>query len=79
LKNGTISINKTLDFQAKSKEEPFGDPKTYNSKRMITIGKGLINDLTFHKKYQNQNKLALNEIYHHDLNPCTAEMTVILC
>lgn len=68
LKAGTISITKTLDFQAKSKEELFGDPKTYNSKRVITISKGLINDLTFHKKYQNQNKLALNEIYHHDLN-----------
>lgn len=59
LKAGTISITKTLDFQAKSKEELFGDPKTYNSKRVITISKGLINDLTFHKKYQNQNKLAL--------------------
>ncbi|PFG13038.1 site-specific integrase [Bacillus sp. es.036] len=68
LKVGTITINKTLDFKARSKEELFGDTKTFNSKRTITISKSLINDLHFHKKQQNQNKLALNEIYHHDLN-----------
>jgi integrase len=68
LKEGTININKTLDFQAATDEELFGDTKTYNSKRIITISKGLVNDLQFHIKYQNQNKIALNQIYRHDLN-----------
>ncbi|WP_261133031.1 site-specific integrase [Bacillus sp. Marseille-Q3570] len=68
LKEGLVSINKTLDFNAKDKSELFGEPKTYSSKRTITISKGLLNDLHFHMKYQNQNKIALNEIYHHDLN-----------
>lgn len=68
LKERTISITKTLDFQAESPEELFGDPKTYKSTRVITISKSLANDLQFHLKYQNQNKLALNELYHHDLN-----------
>jgi len=68
LKEGTISINKTLDFQAKNKNELFGDTKTFTSNRVITIRKGLINDLSFHRNYQNQNKLALKNNYHHDLN-----------
>lgn len=68
LKEGTININKTLDFSAKNETELFGDTKTYNSKRVITISKTLINDLHFRVKHLNQNKLALNEIYHHELN-----------
>lgn len=46
----------------------FGDVKTYNSKRVITMSQALANDLHFHKKYQNQNKITLNNVYHHDLN-----------
>lgn len=68
LKEGTININKTLDFQARNTEELFGDAKTYHSNRIITIRKSLINDLSFHRNYQNQNKLSLKEIYLHDLN-----------
>jgi integrase len=68
LKEGRISINKTLDFTANTQSELFGNPKTYSSKRTVTISKSLLNDLHFHIKYQNQNKIALNEIYHHDLN-----------
>lgn len=68
LKEKTITINKTLDFSAKNDEELFGDTKTYNSKRVISISQILANDLHFHKKYQNQNKIALNDIYHHSLN-----------
>ncbi|SDO80783.1 site-specific integrase [Halobacillus aidingensis] len=68
LKEKTISINKTLDFQAESKEQLFGDTKTYNSKRVITIRQSLANDLTFHLRQQNQNKTALNQLYHHDLD-----------
>lgn len=43
-------------------------PMTYHSKRIITISQSLENDLHFHKKYQNQNKLALKEEYKYDLN-----------
>jgi integrase len=68
LKEGRISISKTLDFTANTQFELFGNPKTYSSKRNVTISKSLLNDLHFHIKYQNQNKIALNEIYHHDLN-----------
>lgn len=68
LKNSTISVSKTLDFSAKDESELFGDPKTYHSKRVIKISRTLTNDLHFHKKYQNQNKIALNDSYLHDLN-----------
>lgn len=68
LKAKTITITKTLDFTAKNNQDLFGDPKTYNSRRTITISNTLANDLHFHKKYQNQNKLALAEQYYHDLN-----------
>jgi len=68
LKEKTISITKTLDFQAQDPQELINDPKTYSSKRTIKISQSLVNDLHFHKKQQNQNKLALNDIYHHDLN-----------
>jgi integrase len=68
LKERTIDINKTLDFQTKPGEGLFGDTKTFNSKRVIKITQSLANDLHFHKKYQNQNKITLNDIYHHDLN-----------
>ena len=67
LKEQTITINKTLDFkQLKYKQELFGDVKTYNSKRVITISQTLTKDFIFsHTKYQNQNKLALND----DISP----------
>ena len=70
LKEKTININKTLDFQEASKgsNNIFGDTKTYHSERTITISQSLANDLHMHKKYQNQNKTALNENYHFDLN-----------
>lgn len=68
IKNQTISIDKTLDFTAKEDENVFGDTKTFNSKRTIRISKGLCNDLRYHMNWQNQNKLALQEFYKHDLN-----------
>lgn len=67
-KEMTISINKTLDFQAKNEDELFGDTKTYHSTRIITMGESLANDLRFHVNYQNQNKLALKDNYRHNLN-----------
>ncbi|HHT7228088.1 TPA: tyrosine-type recombinase/integrase [Bacillus cereus] len=70
LKEKTITINKSLDFRLASKnpEMMFGDTKNYNSKRVITISEGLTSDLRFHQKYQNQNKIALNDCYYFGLN-----------
>ena len=70
LKEKTININKSLDFKEASKnpDKMFGDTKNFNSKRIITISQSLANDLHFHKKYQNQNKLALKESYCHEFN-----------
>ncbi|PLC16902.1 site-specific integrase [Bacillus paralicheniformis] len=67
-KNKTINISKTLDFRAKNQNELFGDPKTFTSKRIITIDQQLVNDLHDLKKRQNDDKLVLNEVYLHELN-----------
>ncbi len=45
LKNKKITITKTLDFKAKNQNELFGDPKTFTSKRIITIYQQLANEL----------------------------------
>lgn len=44
--------DKTLNFQEdpRNPDRMFGDPKTFHSKRIITINQGLANDLHFHKK-----------------------------
>ncbi|HFK1753514.1 TPA: site-specific integrase [Bacillus cereus] len=70
LKEKTITINKSLDFKLASKhpEMMFGDTKNYNSKRAITISEGLASDLRFHQKYQNQNKIVLNDCYYFEFN-----------
>lgn len=70
LKENTININKSLDFKEASKnpQQMFGDTKNYNSKRVITISNSLASDLRFHQVFQNQNKSALNDVYHFDLN-----------
>ncbi|MEK6459571.1 site-specific integrase [Heyndrickxia faecalis] len=69
-KNETISISKSMDFQEApiNPGEMFGDVKTYHSERVIKMSKLLKDALKFHIKYQNQNKLALGDTYHHDLN-----------
>lgn len=68
LKEMTIRINKTLDFVANDDEPLFGDTKTFNSDRIIKISKNLANELKEHAKYQNRNKINLNDRYRHDLN-----------
>ncbi|MDQ0491874.1 site-specific integrase [Paenibacillus brasilensis] len=69
LKNRTITIDETLDFQPESDEELFGDPKTFRSDRIITISQSLANDLRYHANWQNQNKISLGDgLYRHDLN-----------
>lgn len=68
LKEQTITISKTLDFTAKTKEEVFGDTKTFTSKRTIMIPKKLADELLAHKKWQNTNKLVLQEAYEYELD-----------
>ncbi|EOP12131.1 hypothetical protein KQ3_02998 [Bacillus cereus B5-2] len=68
LKEHTITISKTLDFTAKTKEELFGDTKTFTSKRTIMIPKTLVDELLAHKKWQNANKLVLQDAYEHELD-----------
>lgn len=67
-KEQTIRITKTLDFKEQTKDKLFGNTKNYNSKRLIKISQSLTRVLQEHAKHQNQNKLALGELYHHDLN-----------
>lgn len=67
-KEHTISINKTLDFGASSKEELFGDTKTYASIRDITIPQSLANELIAHRRMQNNDKLMLTDSYYHELD-----------
>ena len=67
LKEKTIYINKSLDFQPETEEELFGDTKNYKS-RTIEIPDTTASALKSHLNFQNQNKLMLNELYRHDLN-----------
>lgn len=68
LKEKHIRVNKTLDFQAAKEEELFGDTKTINSERIVSISNALVNDLRTHAAWQNQNKLHLGDHYKHSLN-----------
>lgn len=68
MKDYTISINKTLDFTASDPKEMMGDPKTFNSKRIVSMSQSLANDLKFQKNLQNEHKLAFTDLYQHDLN-----------
>ncbi|WP_127491387.1 site-specific integrase [Paenibacillus glycanilyticus] len=67
--NQTIQVEKTLDFTAddEDEEELFGETKTEKSDRIIKISSGLVNDLKFHAKWQEQNKQNLLGMYRHDL------------
>lgn len=67
-KKKTISINETLDFTAKNKSELFRETKTFRSTRVISMSQSLSNDLRYHMNWQNKNKLAIHDAYHHDLN-----------
>ncbi|GEL75791.1 tyrosine-type recombinase/integrase [Tenuibacillus multivorans] len=68
LKNGYISINKSLDFQARNEDELFGDTKTYHSERTIKINESLRKDLIKHMDWLNDNRITFNDIYRHDLD-----------
>lgn len=63
LENKTISINKILYYNDKSKSWYFGPTKTKTSDRTIKIGDTLINILKKHKKNQLENKLKYGGYY----------------
>lgn len=68
LRENYIDIKNTLDFSAKTADELFGETKTYESKRRISIGASLSVALQKHKKWQFENKQMLQDDYKHDLN-----------
>lgn len=68
LDNHFITIDETLDFTAKNKEELFGDTKTEKSERKINITTNLVNHIKFHREWQEHNKGILGDRYHHDLD-----------
>ncbi|OLN21433.1 site-specific integrase [Domibacillus antri] len=71
IKERTIGIHKSLNYKAYKSKDPevlFGDTKTYPSDRTIRISQTLTRALQEHLKYQNQNKLALEDDYCHELN-----------
>ncbi|MCY8913165.1 site-specific integrase [Bacillus atrophaeus] len=68
LRENYINIKNTLDFSAKTADELFGETKTYESKRRISIGASLSAALQKHKKWQFENKQMLQDDYKHDLN-----------
>ncbi|NPC92856.1 site-specific integrase [Bacillus sp. WMMC1349] len=68
LRENYIDIKKTLDFSAKIDAELFGETKTYDSKRRISIGSSLSFALQKHKKWQFENKQVLQDDYKHHLN-----------
>lgn len=68
LRENYIDIKNTLDFSAKTATELFGETKTYESKRRISIGASLSAALQKHKKWQFENKQMLQDDYKHDLN-----------
>lgn len=57
-----------LDTDDEEKEELFGDTKTFNSKRVITISDSLIKDLEAHLIVQNYSKLVHGDLYQHELD-----------
>ncbi|MED0586473.1 site-specific integrase [Bacillus subtilis] len=68
LRENYIDIKNTLDFSAKTADELFGETKTYESKRRISIGASLSAALQKHKKWQFENKQMLQDDYRHDLS-----------
>ncbi|WP_377571102.1 site-specific integrase [Paenibacillus farraposensis] len=69
LKNKTVVVKKTLDFDfPEAHEELFGDTKNDNSERILQLSNTVVADLKHHMNVIDQNKLILNEMYRHDLN-----------
>ena len=61
--NKTLSVEKSLIFNAENKQWYFGPPKTHSSIRTIQISDTLINILKKFKKKQLENRLKYGEYY----------------
>ncbi|WP_445487325.1 tyrosine-type recombinase/integrase [Niallia sp. 03133] len=68
LESNRIKILQTLDYEAESDEELFGDTKTYHSVREIPITKRLAMDLKSHRVRQNNNIYRLKDAYKSNLD-----------
>ncbi|WP_396125934.1 tyrosine-type recombinase/integrase [Brevibacillus laterosporus] len=68
LVNNRVRIVQTIDYEAKTKEDLFGDVKTYHSEREIPITSRLSDELQNHRSRQNDNKFRYKNQYKHDLN-----------
>lgn len=68
LSNHRIRITQSLDYEAETDNELFGDTKTYHSIREIPITKRLAIDLLAHKVRQNDNIFRFKESYKGELN-----------
>ncbi|MEK3821418.1 site-specific integrase [Cytobacillus sp. FSL W8-0315] len=66
--NQRVKIEQTIDYEAKTDDELFGETKTYHSKREIPITKRLAAELKAHKVRQNDNKLRFKDAYKHELD-----------
>jgi len=65
---GTITINKSLDYHRKGKDKLFGEVKIDHPARIVTLRKSVVDELCFHLAWQNQYKKQINDLYRHDLN-----------
>lgn len=63
-----ITVNKSLDFQAKNGEPLFGEAKTYESNRKVKMSDSLSKELYKHMDYLNTQRIVYNDIYHHELD-----------
>ncbi len=59
LVNNRVRIVQTLDYEAKTKEDLFGDVKTYHSEPEIPITSSLSVELQNHRSRQNDTNLGI--------------------
>lgn len=66
--NNRVIIDQTIDYEAETDDDLFGDTKTYHSERSIPITNRLAMELKAHRLRQNDNKLRFKEAYKHNLD-----------
>jgi integrase len=71
---GTIKIQRTLDYPEYGAEFQFIEPKTPKSRRMIKISSTIIANLREHRRLQSEQRLKAGPNWHpYDLVFCTSE------
>lgn len=68
LKNQTIKVEQTIDYEPEDSNDPFGDTKTFSSKRTFKITKDFALELRAHKVRQNDNVMRFKKNYKSELN-----------